>query len=122
MSGRNEELLSAYFDGELTDDEKVLVEQLLADDIAARETLDEVAEVSGWIRSLPRPAAPADLHAAVLARVRAATTPVQAASSATRPKRRHQLHWIAATAASLLITFVIYRAWPVPRQGQDAVA
>ncbi|MBL8851425.1 MAG: hypothetical protein JNG89_17205, partial [Planctomycetaceae bacterium] len=122
MSGRNEELLSAYFDGELTGDEKSLVEQRLADDVAARDTLDDMAEVSAWIRSLPRPAAPADLHGAVLSRVRAAATPVHVAAPASRPQRRWNLRRIAATSAALLAVVVIYRAWPVPLQRSAEVA
>ena len=52
MNGRDEELLSAYYDGELPDEEKARAEQWLTDDVSAREVLDEVAEVSSWIREL----------------------------------------------------------------------
>ena len=49
MNGRDEELLSAYYDGELPEEERSRAEQLLTDELAARDMLDEVAEVSGWI-------------------------------------------------------------------------
>jgi hypothetical protein len=48
------ELLSAYLDGELTPAEQARVEHLLAADPAARQLLDELRALSGTLKSLPR--------------------------------------------------------------------
>ncbi|MBN1589810.1 MAG: zf-HC2 domain-containing protein [Pirellulales bacterium] len=47
------ELLSAYLDGELSADDCARVEQLLAEDAAARQTLDELRAVSASLKGLP---------------------------------------------------------------------
>ncbi|MBN2295003.1 MAG: zf-HC2 domain-containing protein, partial [Pirellulales bacterium] len=48
-----EELLSAYLDGELTAAEKARAEKLLAEDPSAQATLDCLREVSSAVKSLP---------------------------------------------------------------------
>lgn len=114
MNGRDEELLSAYFDGELPDDEKTRAEQLLADDLAARELLDDAADLAGWIRNLPRPPAPAGMHQSVMARIHAATAPQLASSPARRPNWRRRAIWATVSAAGLLLAVVLQRQWPAP--------
>jgi len=47
------ELLSAYLDGELTAEEQARVEQLLAQNAAARQLLDELRALSATLQSLP---------------------------------------------------------------------
>lgn len=114
MNGRDEELLSAYFDGELPDAEKSRAEQLLTEDVGAREALDEVAEVSGWIRALPRPAAPEAIQRDVMARILngAAPQPISPATNAARPSKWRQARWAAVSAAGLLLAVVLYQSWP----------
>lgn len=115
MNGRDEELLSAYLDGELTDDERSRVEQWLADDLSAREALDELAEVSAWVRGLPRPAAPVDVHNAVLVRVRPLNAPASARSAPRGPMWRRRAAWLGSSAALLLVAFTLFLARPVFR-------
>ena len=108
MNGRDhEELLSAYHDGELAGAERASVERLLDEDVSAREALDDVADLSRLLASLPHPAAPTGLRDAVMQQVRQAA-PTRAASPppATRP-RRYWI-WSAATVAGLvLVVFVV---------------
>ena len=46
-------LLSAYLDDELAAEKRAEVEAYLADNIAARQLLDELGAVSNAVRSLP---------------------------------------------------------------------
>ncbi|MEA1949967.1 MAG: hypothetical protein U9N87_01165, partial [Planctomycetota bacterium] len=48
-----EELISAYLDGELTAEQKARAEKLLAEDPSARATLEDLREVSSAVRDLP---------------------------------------------------------------------
>ncbi|MGD9128282.1 MAG: hypothetical protein PVH19_12970 [Planctomycetia bacterium] len=60
MSKPDYEILSAYLDGQLTDEERVRAEQLLEEDAEARRLLEELREVSRTVSALPRHALPAD--------------------------------------------------------------
>ncbi len=66
LDPQDEERLSAYLDGELSSDEQARVEQLLADEPAARQLLDELRAVSSTLQGLPRTHVPGDLAADVL--------------------------------------------------------
>lgn len=61
-----EQFLSAYIDGELSDKERVAVEELLAADAQARAELASLRETVSLVKTLPRKSAPAglleDLH------------------------------------------------------------
>jgi anti-sigma factor RsiW len=50
----SEEVLSAYVDGECTDEERVAVEARLASDAEWREILEEVRATRALVRALPR--------------------------------------------------------------------
>lgn len=115
MSGHDEEMLSAYIDGELSGEDRSSVEQWLADDVAARELLDELTETSTLVRALPRPTAPEDLRNEVLNRLRAtpAATP---RSPAFRPGWRRPAVWVTASAAGLLAALGLYLSWPATVQ------
>jgi len=60
------ELFSAYLDGELTAAEQAEVEQLLADNPAARQLLDELRALSSTLQSMPQYALGEDLSDRVL--------------------------------------------------------
>ncbi|MBX9787574.1 MAG: zf-HC2 domain-containing protein [Pirellulales bacterium] len=66
LDPHDEERLSAYLDGELSAEEQARVEQLLADEPAARQLLEELRVVSNTLQSLPRTRVPGDLAADVL--------------------------------------------------------
>jgi hypothetical protein len=66
----DDELLSAYLDGELTDGERADIEARLADDPVAQQTLDDLRSVSRAVRDLPHDSrADGDMRDEVLARV-----------------------------------------------------
>ncbi|QDU54302.1 anti-sigma factor family protein [Aeoliella mucimassa] len=65
----DDELLSAYLDGQLTDDELREVESWLARDEAARTTLEELRSVSQEVQALPRQSVPSEWTTALAARL-----------------------------------------------------
>ena len=52
------EWLSAYLDGELSEEQTTVVERLLREDASARQSLDALRRASELVPSLPRHAAP----------------------------------------------------------------
>jgi len=82
------ELFSAYLDGELTAEEQAQVERMLADSPAARQLLDELRALSSTLQSLPQYKLDEDLSEAVLrhAEREILTRPVP--STPTQPSRR----------------------------------
>lgn len=64
------ELFSAYLDGELTADEERRVEQLLAESGSARRLVDELRSLSAMVQSLPREKVPTDFSAEVVREAR----------------------------------------------------
>jgi len=110
----SEELISAYFDGEVTAEERARVEALLESDPAARRALEEIRSLSGLVREMPAPPAPQELSAAVMQNIErqmllgppaAQGAPARSALPAAR-----RLRWIygggALAAAALLFVAV----------------
>ena len=107
-----EELISAYFDGEVTPDERVEIELSLESSSDLRQQLDETSKLSALLHSFPRESAPRDLAANVQKQVNAAAQPA-IATSQTAPyastRRSLRREWTAfgagmlATMASLLM-------------------
>jgi hypothetical protein len=64
--GPDDELLSAYLDGELPADERQRVERLLADQPESRQLLDELRALGGTLAVLPRHRLESDFAARVL--------------------------------------------------------
>jgi len=60
-----EELISAYFDGEVTAEERATVESYLAGSEEAQRELNETARLSALLHSFPREVAPASLAAGI---------------------------------------------------------
>ncbi len=105
----NDELLSAYVDGELSDAELAAVEARLRDDPRARELVAELRDVSETLRSLPRHKLGADLREAVLQQAVVRREPMPADAGSVR-----RWVWAAlALAAALLLTVYL------PDAGQD---
>ena len=101
-----DELLSAYFDGEASPEERAVVEQLLDGSVASRRELDEIAQLSALLHSFPREAAPVELAG----RVQRETDQLPLAEQKTvAPVRSLRREWLAAclgavaTAAALLL-------------------
>lgn len=116
MHGHDEELLSAFHDGELVGDERAAAERMLAESPAARDARDEFAELRGVLCSLPRPAAPNDLRQDVLRRI---ASEIPAAAAADRKRRRPSMTWLVSTAACVMIAAGIYLATRDFAQGPD---
>lgn len=91
-----DELLSAYLDGEVSESERIQVEQRLASDSRARETLRELQQLSTLVRSLPRVPAPVELHPATvkLAEQRSLLGAATPAAMSTHPRLRRR-EWLA---------------------------
>src|SRR5690349_2091436 len=67
QSDFDDELLSAYLDGELSSDEQALVEERLRTDPSAAHLLDELRQLSAALKSLPHESLGRDLRDAVRA-------------------------------------------------------
>jgi hypothetical protein len=65
----DDELLSAYVDGELTAEERALVEARLESDPAARELVAELRGLSSTLRSLPRERSDEDIRPLVMSQI-----------------------------------------------------
>ena len=118
----NNELLSAYFDGELSDDERARVEQLLASG-QHQQMLDDLQLIRDSVNALPKFSLPNDFHERVLDEalkqmgeseilVRqpiASPRPTDYETSTRRFGWRQAVAAIGAVAAALLIAFVVYQ-------------
>jgi anti-sigma-K factor RskA len=78
----NDELLSAYLDGELTESERAEVEARLATDPDAQQLLHQLRSVSQAVQALPQEPVARDLREQILRRVEK-TQPARAAADAT---------------------------------------
>jgi hypothetical protein len=65
----DDELLSAYVDGELTTEDRALVEARLESDPAARELVAELRGLSNTLRSLPRERSDEDIRPLVMSQI-----------------------------------------------------
>ncbi|MHC4403610.1 MAG: zf-HC2 domain-containing protein [Planctomycetota bacterium] len=128
------ELLSAYLDGELTAAEQAEVEQLLATTPAARQLVDQWRALRSRLQALPVQRAGRDLRAEVLRRVQSPEAtgtdpPEPQKNEPPRPEssrettvlrrahRRRVLAWsgVAVSAAVLLLALVGKNLWQPPR-------
>lgn len=130
-----DELLSAYLDGEVTPQEREQVERWLAESPEARQTLEELRNLSAAVQSLPKAELGEDLADSVLrlAERRMLTTAPQADDSLPQPAftwagalRRvispRNLSWsIAAITVALVVSLLNPQA-PVFRHTAAPVA
>jgi anti-sigma factor RsiW len=99
-----EELLSAYLDGEATDDERALVEQQLAESAEWREVLEEVRSTREMLLAMPRREAPTGFWDSLLHPDIA--PPVQL-DTARRRRGKQVVGWLAGVAAAAAIVAVV---------------
>jgi|GEM_PF-2322244 hypothetical protein len=103
------ELLSAYFDGELSPEDRQRAERMLEESVDARRDIDGVAELSELVKSLPTEPAPAELLSAVMRQAERDTllptnnAPPVASKVGSRSWMT-VIGGIAATAAAVLVT------------------
>jgi hypothetical protein len=109
---RNDELLSAYLDRELSPDERAAMDRLLERSPEARERLRELDVTSRLVRRLPNQGVATDLAEAVIDRLRSESLlrppPVEPA------RRSRGLSWrisgpLAAAAMLLIAVWMMYK-------------
>lgn len=93
----DDELLSAYIDGELSADELRAVEEWIASDPGAQALVEELRNVSNTVQSLPRAAVPAEWTAQLAQRLD------DAAAAPTATDSKHEQNGQAGSIASLPI-------------------
>lgn len=102
-SSNLDELLSAYIDGELTDEERAQVELRLENDPAARELVAEMRALSSTLRGLPREKLAEDIRLDVMDQIRSPTVVLPR----DRVSLGRRIFWpVLAIAAALLLIFV----------------
>jgi anti-sigma factor RsiW len=110
------DMLSAYLDDELSDDERVAVEAQLEASAEWRDELAEVRAARDVLRGLPDRDAPPGFWDAVHAHVAAAdddsvddevVVPITAARSTARSTPRRRWAWVAASAAAVAAVVAI---------------
>ncbi len=99
-----EELISAYFDGEVSPDERGEIERSLESSSELRQQLDETSKLSALLHSFPRESAPRELAANVQKQVNAATQPALAQTAASATTRRNMRREWTAFGAGMLAT------------------
>ena len=127
------ELLSAYFDGEASPEERAAVESLLDESTASRRELDEISQLSALLHSFPRESAPAELVANVQRATdqkplaaKAVIAPIVSARSLRREWTAAVLASVATAAALMLMVNLAdrtgSRSTAVPTRNEVALA
>ena len=110
----DDELLSAYVDGELTGEELAQVERRLADDPQSRQLVEELRALSTEVQSLPRQTVGEDLRATVMQRAERAMLLGTEEQQATLPSETSfsgRWKWaVMALAATLLMSLYLPNA------------
>ncbi len=112
-----EELLSAYLDGEVTAEERALVDARLAESAEWRAVLEEVRETRELLQALPTRDAPDGFWHTMLASDDPAppqTAPVVPIGSARHRRGKKIIAWCAGAAAAAAVVAVLL----VPSQSQ----
>ncbi len=108
MTRDDESLLSAYLDGELEPEHRLLVESTLATDARLAEQAQALASVRDLIANLPRPVC-RDLSPAIMQRI--GQNPLQ-----PRTWVAHRRSWSIAGVAAAVLAAIIF--WPHSRPGR----
>ena len=128
----DDELLSAYLDGELTSEERLRIDTLLANHADAQQSLDELRALQTGLATLPRYKLPADFAEQVLLRIKTIDRsgsggPATAGGNGQEPRTiyfdanspqrgasRRALRYIGytAVAAAAAIALIVWRAEP----------
>ena len=102
-----DELISAYFDGEVSPDEREAVERLLATSDEAQRELNETARLSALLHSFPRESAPAELAGNIQRQTAQLPMPSRTPSPAT-PSSRHVWLQLRAAFVSCITTAAVF--------------
>ena len=113
-----EELLSAYLDNELSDEERTQVEQHLEENADSRRLLAEISEVRDAIKKLPRESLAPDFAATVMRAVTSAAQPdASRAGNSQTWWADDRIRWaagLAMAAAAILIGILAIDFLPTP--------
>jgi hypothetical protein len=116
----DDELLSAYLDGELSTEEHARVEERLRSDPAARRLVEELRAVSGAVQGLPRETYAGDMQQRVWGAIDGADSSVAGRIEPARHDHwagiRRGLAWSAVAIAATLVLMVVQ---PEGEQGAD---
>jgi len=111
-----DERISAYFDGELTEEEVGALQRELQDSPAGQAVLRQYSEMRSLIRGLPAEELPGDLRPEVLRRISASRVAPASATTKTTSHSRWKVGLsILATAAGML--FLVWSNPPRQDQG-----
>ena len=104
------QLLSAYFDNEVTPEERTQIEQLLESSGDARRVLEETGQLAELIRMLPKQIAPETLSAIVMQQAEQQTlAAVPSAKNGSTSRGRSWLKWTAGLITTAAVLFVTAR-------------
>lgn len=116
-----DELISAYFDGEVTSEEREQAENLLETSDDLRQMLDDTAKLSALLHSFPRESAPGTLAAAVQQKVDALPASASAPGAVKRLSyRREWMAFGAGTLATMAALLLVYTTIEPPGGGDMA--
>ena len=118
MNVEDEEILSAYLDGELEPDERQRIDERLLSDPALAERVRQLSAVRELVASLSRPALGTDLSPALLARISAQASP----QAQGRRRLWRVLEGLAVAASVAGIVAFGFNARPGHEPGADRVA
>jgi len=110
MTQRDNELISAYLDGELTDSERSRFESQVLPEPDAEPALAAYRQIGERMSNLPQLRLPADFHQQVIAAAEASPAAVE-----TAPLRRRILTAVATMVAVVLL--IIVSVWQNPAAG-----
>ncbi|MGI9455468.1 MAG: anti-sigma factor family protein, partial [Aeoliella sp.] len=101
----DDELLSAYVDGELDEEQRARVEQRLRDDQSAKQLVAELQELSKTLRALPREQVGKELRELVLQRTEEKLVTASSQEAGSYSSRRWTWAAMAVAAALFLMVY-----------------
>ncbi|MFO1042010.1 MAG: zf-HC2 domain-containing protein [Planctomycetaceae bacterium] len=114
----SDELISAYFDGEVSPEERAAVERLLSENDDAQRELNETARLSALLHSFPRESAPADLAGKILQQTSQLEIPRVAQVHASRNVWRELRAALISAISTAAVLIVIWNVFDVPNEGR----
>jgi len=107
------EQLTAYLDGELSEDDRREVESLLERDADARKLLAELRETSRLVAELPRASASSELTASIMGRLERRELLAELEAPRKRPPRIRSLEWMRPLGVAAGLAIICTASWLV---------
>ena len=118
----SDELISAYFDGEVSPEERAAVERLLSESEDAQRELNETSRLSALLHSFPRESAPADLVGNVLQQTSQLELPRAAPIRSSRNVWREWRAALISAVSTAAVLIVIWNIFDVPNEAHHPLA